>query len=407
MTVSTIASQSIVFGNGANTSFSFGFIADSAANIQVTYTNLNGQANILSPATYTLTINPATTNQIWGIGGTVVYPLTGSPIASGTSLTIARIVPLTQNTSISDQGDFYPQTVEEAMDILCFEIQQIAARGGAIRGIWATGITYNFGDIVQDGSNGNNTNNLYTCAVANTSGTWTTDLAAGDWALALNVQALSGFLPLTGGTISGNLGVIGTTTGTGGFIGNLTGNVSGSSGSTTGNAATTTKLATARTIAVTGDLAYTSPAFDGSGNVTAAGTLATVNSNVGSFTNTSVTVNAKGLVTAASSGVISFPSQAWVNFVGSTGVVTDSGGNGPLVGSVTRNSTGDYTINFSNLRSNATYGIWGMATNTSTAGTIVGQKTGTTNTTNGAEILCTTGGTPVDPAHVYVFIWGN
>lgn len=70
-----------------------------------------------------------------------------------------------------------------------------------------------------------------------------------------------------------------------------------------GNAATATKLATARTIAVTGDLAYTSPSFDGSINVTAASTLATVNSNVGSFTNANVTVNAKGLITAASNGV--------------------------------------------------------------------------------------------------------
>jgi hypothetical protein len=68
---------------------------------------------------------------------------------------------------------------------------------------------------------------------------------------------------------------------------------------TTGSAAT---LTTGRTIAITGDLAYTSPSFNGSGNVTAAGTLATVNSNVGSFTNASITVNAKGLITAASSG---------------------------------------------------------------------------------------------------------
>lgn len=65
-----------------------------------------------------------------------------------------------------------------------------------------------------------------------------------------------------------------------------------------GNAGTATTLATGRTIAITGDLSYTSPSFDGSGNVTAAGTLATVNSNVGTFTK--VTVNAKGLTTAAS-----------------------------------------------------------------------------------------------------------
>jgi len=69
--------------------------------------------------------------------------------------------------------------------------------------------------------------------------------------------------------------------------------------STTGSAAT---LTTGRTIAVTGDLAYTSPSFDGSANVTAAGTLATVNSNVGSFTAANITVNAKGLITAASNG---------------------------------------------------------------------------------------------------------
>jgi len=69
-------------------------------------------------------------------------------------------------------------------------------------------------------------------------------------------------------------------------------------GSISGNAGTATALATARTIAITGDLAYTSSAFDGTGNVTGTGTLATVNSNVGTFTK--LTVNGKGLVTAAS-----------------------------------------------------------------------------------------------------------
>lgn len=79
----------------------------------------------------------------------------------------------------------------------------------------------------------------------------------------------------------------------------------------TGNAATATKLVTARTIAITGDLSWTSPSFDGSGNVTAAGTLATVNSNVGSFGGASsvpnFTVNAKGLITAAGSTTVVAP----------------------------------------------------------------------------------------------------
>jgi len=91
---------------------------------------------------------------------------------------------------------------------------------------------------------------------------------------------------------------------------------------TTGSAAT---LTTGRTIAITGDLAYTSPSFDGSTNVTAAGTLATVNTNVGSFTNASVTVNGKGLVTAVSSGT------APVTSVTGTSPVVSSGGATPAI----------------------------------------------------------------------------
>lgn len=74
------------------------------------------------------------------------------------------------------------------------------------------------------------------------------------------------------------------------------------SGSVSGNAGTATALATGRTISITGDLAYTSPAFDGTGNVTATGTLATVNSNVGTFTK--ITINAKGLATAGANATL-------------------------------------------------------------------------------------------------------
>jgi hypothetical protein len=83
-------------------------------------------------------------------------------------------------------------------------------------------------------------------------------------------------------------------------------------GAVNGNAGTATALATGRTIAITGDLAYTSSAFDGTSNVTAAGTLATVNSNVGSFTK--VTVNAKGLTTAASQASLSDLSSPTASF---------------------------------------------------------------------------------------------
>lgn len=62
-----------------------------------------------------------------------------------------------------------------------------------------------------------------------------------------------------------------------------------------GNAATATSLATARTIAATGDIAW-SVTFDGSGNVTSAAVLADTGVVAGTYPK--VTVNSKGLITA-------------------------------------------------------------------------------------------------------------
>jgi hypothetical protein len=72
-------------------------------------------------------------------------------------------------------------------------------------------------------------------------------------------------------------------------------------GSISGNAGTATALQTSRTIALTGD-ATASGSFDGTANYSQALTLATVNSNVGTYLKT--TVNAKGLVTAAATANI-------------------------------------------------------------------------------------------------------
>jgi hypothetical protein len=93
---------------------------------------------------------------------------------------------------------------------------------------------------------------------------------------------------------SGNATALGTPAS---FVGtNITGTASGL---TAGNVTTNANL--------TGDITS-------SGNAT---TLATVNSNVGSFTFSSITVNAKGLITAASSGSapVEFPAATVMLFV--------------------------------------------------------------------------------------------
>jgi hypothetical protein len=74
---------------------------------------------------------------------------------------------------------------------------------------------------------------------------------------------------------------------------------------TTGSAANWT---TGRTLSITGDLAYTSPSFDGSGNVTAAGTLANTITAAGPTGSSSVvpviTYDAKGRLTTVTTATI-------------------------------------------------------------------------------------------------------
>jgi hypothetical protein len=87
----------------------------------------------------------------------------------------------------------------------------------------------------------------------------------------------------------------------------------------TGNASTATAWQTSRNLSLTGDGTATLSAVDGTAAVSAALTLATVNSNVGSFGSTTaipvLTVNAKGLVTAASTVALA----TTLNITGDTG----------------------------------------------------------------------------------------
>lgn len=177
------------------------------------------------------------------------------------------------------------------------------------------------------------------------------------------------------------------------FAGNIA--VSGTLTATlTGNASTATKLATARSLAITGDLTWTSPAFDGSGNVTAAGTLATVYagaSPVGGATAIPVlTIDGKGRITATSTAAINSATtstagilktataaqvatgtdatvavtpaalaaatkqQATCYATISGGVVSNVATNGA---SITRTGTGSYRVDFSPAMPNANYSL--------------------------------------------------
>jgi hypothetical protein len=111
--------------------------------------------------------------------------------------------------------------------------------------------------------------------------------------------------------------------------------------STTGNAATATALATGRTISVTGDLSYTSPAFDGTGNITAAGTLASVitagGPTGGAATVPVITYDAKGRLTAVTTAAVAAPADTLTGSTLAAGVTASSL---TSVGTLTGGATG-------------------------------------------------------------------
>jgi len=165
-------------------------VGDSASDISVSYYVGSTFVDVINTSLYTLFINPPAIGQIWGIGGTVIYPLTGSPIANGTSLLIERTLPLTQTISIANQGGFSPEVIEEALDTLCMQIQQINNSVSAGTNISATSIISALGYTLMNGAN--NLSEIVSASAART------NLALGTMAIQ-NASAVA----VTGGTIDG------------------------------------------------------------------------------------------------------------------------------------------------------------------------------------------------------------
>jgi hypothetical protein len=119
MTISSSTTRQTFVGNGAQTVFTYTFLLPSVGEYSLYYTAADGTIEYVAFANYTVSGigNPA--------GGTITYTRGGNPIASGTLLTIAREAPYTQTTELGNQGAYYPQVIEAALDRLAYQIQQL------------------------------------------------------------------------------------------------------------------------------------------------------------------------------------------------------------------------------------------------------------------------------------------
>ena len=119
MTVpSTVNRSGPYSGNGVTVVFPYGFRILGATHLTVVRTT-NGVDDVVNPSDYSVT------NVGDAAGGNVIFTL--AP-AVGHAITIIRNAPFTQDTDLENQGAYYAETVEAALDLAAMRDQQLEER---------------------------------------------------------------------------------------------------------------------------------------------------------------------------------------------------------------------------------------------------------------------------------------
>ena len=206
---STIRKTNLFVGNGSASTFPFTFKVFTASEIVVVRvtTATSTETTLALQTDYTVTLNP---DQNSNPGGNITLVSGGvaQNLATGFNLIITSDVQPTQGTDLTNQGGFFPEVINDALDkaiilhqqqqeildrsirfsltntigsleiaqdanarankILGFDSAgefQVAQELGVNRGDWAPNTSYNIRDIVRDASN----YNVYICKTAHTS----------------------------------------------------------------------------------------------------------------------------------------------------------------------------------------------------------------------------------------------
>lgn len=111
-------------GNGVTTSFAFSFKVFVKQDISVvlTDTTTGVATTLVLDSDYSVTVN---TNQDTSPGGTITYPISGSPLPATSTLTIIGNMAYSQGTQLPAGGAYNAQNVEDALDRVTILTQQL------------------------------------------------------------------------------------------------------------------------------------------------------------------------------------------------------------------------------------------------------------------------------------------
>lgn len=123
MTVNTQTVYVLHRGNGAAVTFPYNFRLTEPSMVRVSLRDYNTKEIIreLLHSEYIITGVDLKNYS----GGSVTYPIAGTPISSNVEILIERVVTYTQELVLLNEGGFFPEAVEYQFDKIVFQIQQL------------------------------------------------------------------------------------------------------------------------------------------------------------------------------------------------------------------------------------------------------------------------------------------
>lgn len=118
MTVSNTDSSVTYTGNGLTTDFPFTFIIFTDTDVVKVLEIATNLETTIDPADYTITGLDSPS------GGTVTYPLVGSPLAATHKITISRVLDIAQTLDLNQQSAYNPAALELQLDRYAYILGQ-------------------------------------------------------------------------------------------------------------------------------------------------------------------------------------------------------------------------------------------------------------------------------------------